>query len=96
MATINSTLSTPLHAIMREMVADMTAICRNQKTPISWREKYWSAVPYIEALMCLEKPTDKYGYDKGTYLINYLLGNLSQYRGEKAKEFKALLKQLAK
>lgn len=86
----------PLYAVMRDMVADMHQICQSQKTPISWREKFWSAVPYIDALMCLEKPTDMYGNDKGTYLINYLLGNLSQYRGEKAKEFKALLKQMAK
>ena len=85
-----------LSFVMREMVADMQQIAQSQKCPVSWREKYWSAVPYIEALSTLDKPTDSYGYDKGTYLINYLLGNLSQYRGEKAKAFKALLKEMAK
>ena len=78
------------------MVADMKNICRNQKTPTTWREKYWSAVPYIEALSTIRNKEDRYGYDNGAYLINYLLGNLTTYRGEKAKELKALLKEIVK
>lgn len=96
MAQIKSTIKTPLYMVIHEMIADMKKVCSEQKKPTTWREKFWSAVPYIEALGNLDSPDESYGWDKGKDLINYLLANLTTYRGDKAKEFKALFKEMAK
>lgn len=85
-----------LSSLMAEMIADMKRICREQKTPTTWQQKFCYAEPYIQALRTLDNPTDYYGCEQGKFLINYLLANLSQYRGEKAKEIKKILKEMAK
>lgn len=86
----------PLSTLMNEMIADMKAICRNQKKPTNWRDKFCYAVPYIDALRTLNSVNDNYGWDSGKSLVLYLLANLTTYRGEKAKEIKAILKEMTK
>ena len=85
-----------INVIIREMIADMRNICNNQKTPTTWREKYWAAAPYINALLDCETVNDQYGADSAKILIAYLLGNLSGYKGDKAKALKKELKDLIK
>lgn len=86
----------PINIIIAEMVADMKKICRNQKTPTTYRKKFVYAVPYIDALSCLSEPNENYGYDNGYGLIAYLVGNLGSYRGETAKRLKKELNDILK
>ena len=82
-----------LNSIMVEMIADMKKICREQKTPTTWRKKYVYAVPYIDAILTINSINDRYGFDTGRGLVNYLLANLNTYKGETAKRLKGLLKE---
>jgi hypothetical protein len=61
-----------------------------------WVKPNFAAVPYIEAMSCLDKVTDNYGMDNGKYIVNYFLCNAGTWRGETAKRIKAELKQMAK
>jgi|WetSurMetagenome_2_1015567.scaffolds.fasta_scaffold1000759_1 hypothetical protein len=54
------------------------------------------AKPYLEAMACLNDIKDNYGADTGYSVVAYLLGNLSQYKGETAKAIKAELKKRLK
>lgn len=54
----------------------------------------FAAKPYLEAMLCVAKPTDKYYYDSAESLVRYFLGNASTYRGDKAKQYKAELKAI--
>lgn len=96
MANIKSNINTPLYLVIHEMIADMRQICREQKKPTTWRQKFCYAVPYLEALGNLDSVNENYGWDNGRTLVNYLLANLNTYKGEKAKEFKSLLKEMVK
>jgi len=59
-----------------------------------WKAVNPHAVPYLEAMHSLSSPTDKFLFDDAKSIILYFLGNASTYRGAKAKELKAELKQL--
>lgn len=59
-----------------------------------WKAVNPHALPYLEAMHCLTNPTDSYGYDNGKSMVIYFLSNASTYRGPKAKELKAELKQM--
>ena len=76
----------PLYEIAQEIRKDWNATSKNGI--------YFGAVPYLDAMSSLDKPTEKYGYDSGKSIILYFLGNASTYKGAKAKELKAELKQL--
>lgn len=54
------------------------------------------ARPYINAMLELEKVTDKYYADDGESIVIYALSNLSTWRGESARRLKAELKQALK
>jgi hypothetical protein len=76
----------PIYQIASEIAKDWKATSKNGI--------YFGAVPYLEAMHSLNSPTDKYGYDDAKTMILYFLSNASTYRGPKAKELKAELKQL--
>ena len=61
-----------------------------------WTKVYFGAVPYLDAMITLDKVTDKYGWDEGKSIVNYFLVNASTWRGEKAKQIKAELKAMVK
>lgn len=71
----------PISTIAREIADD-------------WKKPYFGAVPYLEAMFCLDKPTDKYGFDDARSIVTYFLCNASTWRGEKAKAIKAELKKM--
>ena len=54
-----------------------------------WTKVYFGAVTYLDAMITLDKVTDKYGWDEGKSIVNYFLVNASTWRGEKAKQIKA-------
>lgn len=78
----------PLYVIAQEIRQDWKATSKNGI--------YFGAVPYLDAMSSLDKPTDKYGYDSGKSIILYFLANASTWRGAKAKEIKKELKVMSK
>ena len=82
MATTNTT-HRPLYEIANEIRKD-------------WQNVYFGAVPYLQAMSCLDKMSDKYGFDDAKSIVLYFLSNASTWRGEVAKRVKAELKSMCK
>jgi hypothetical protein len=78
----------PLYVIAQEIRQDWNATSKNGI--------YFGAVPYLDAMSSLDKPTDKYGYDSGKSIILYFLANANTWRGDTAKRVKAELKTMYK
>ncbi len=61
-----------------------------------WPRPHFSAKPYLDAMHSLNGINDQYGQDSARNIVNYFLGNASQWRGPKAKQIKDELKALLK
>jgi len=61
-----------------------------------WEKVNYAALPYLQAMLELDKPSDTFGpgRESGTMIVTYFLNNASSFRGPRAKELKAELKQL--
>lgn len=59
-----------------------------------WKNVYFGAVPYLDAMRTLESVNDNYYEDSASSIINYFLSNATTWRGETARAVKAKLKQL--
>ena len=57
-----------------------------------WKKVYFGAVPYLEALECMESPQGNFGCDSGREIIMYFLSNATTWKGETARRIKAELK----
>jgi hypothetical protein len=73
----------PLSTIAREIRLD-------------WKNVYFGAVPYLQAMGQLDKVTDQYGMDDGKGIVLYFLSNATTWRGLVAKRIKAELKEMVK
>jgi len=60
-----------------------------------WKNVYFGAVPYLDAMTTLTTIEDKYYFDSAKSIILYFLANASGFRGEDAKRIKAELKKIA-
>jgi hypothetical protein len=76
----------PLHVIADEIRADWTS---------GGKKIYFGAVPYLDAMSCLDKVTDTYGCEDGETQVLYFLANANGWRGETARRVKTELKTLA-
>ena len=70
------------------------AIAQDIKT--EWKKVYFGAVPYLDAMLTLSDKTSNYYGDRAETIVIYFLSNASTFRGERAKELKAELKQIIK
>ena len=61
-----------------------------------WRQKYVHALAYVEPMSTMNSIDDNYGLDSGRSIVAYALGNLTTWRGEKAREIKKELNGLLK
>ena len=77
----------PLHKIASEIRRDWAS----QKGGINFAAK-----PYLDALSGLDEISDNYGADSAHTIVSYLLGNMSQWKGETAKRVKSELKGMLK
>jgi hypothetical protein len=60
-----------------------------------WGKKVnFAARPYLDAMLSLSSPKDKYGMDSAESVVLYFLANASSYRGDKAREYKAELRAI--
>lgn len=73
----------PLH----EIAADIKA---------NWKNVYFGATPYLDALTALDSINDKFFEDDAKEIVIYLLSNMSYWRGDDARRIKAELKELIK
>lgn len=73
----------PLHSIASEI--------RHE-----WKNVYFGAKPYLDAMGTLTSIHDNYGLDSGQNIVSYFLANASTFRGEAAKRIKAELKAMSK
>lgn len=56
-----------------------------------WKNVYFGAKPYLDAMMSLTNISDDYGADSGKSIVIYFLGNAQTWRGPVAKAVKAEL-----
>lgn len=79
-ATMTTTRS--LSTIAREIRSD-------------WKNVYFGAVPYLDAMSQLDSIKDMYWMDTADSIVRYFLSNASSWRGEVAKRVKSELKLMA-
>ena len=78
---MSDTTVRPLHVIAAEIRAD-------------WRNVYFGAVPYLQAMARLDKITDRFGDDDADSVVIYFLSNATTWRGPVARRVKAELKAM--
>lgn len=61
-----------------------------------WKDVYFGAKPYLDAMASLDKITDRYGEDSAKSIVAYFLANAGTWRGEMARETKKVLNQMIK
>ena len=61
-----------------------------------WKNVYFGAVPYLDAMIQLESIEDDYYADSGRTVVVYFLANANTWRGSVAKAIKAELKRRLK
>lgn len=61
-----------------------------------WRNPYFGAVPYLDALEGLTTWDSTVGFESAKDLVPYLLNNMRTYRGETARFLKEVLKEVAR
>lgn len=61
-----------------------------------WKNVYFGAVPYLDAMMLLEKIEDRYIMEDGRTIVLYFLSNAKTWRGDVAKAVKAELNRRLK
>ena len=63
---------------------------------LKWDNPYFAAVPYLQAMHCIQNIDDMYGLDKARSVVVYFLSNATTFRGEDARRLKAELKDILK
>lgn len=67
-----------------------------QEVRQDWRNVYFGAKPYLDAMSQLTTLTDTYGADSARTIVSYFLANATSWRGETARRVKADLKAMMK
>lgn len=75
--------SRPIHTIAHEIRTD-------------WKKLYYGAVPYLEAMLTLDRMDQMYGADTAHSVVAYFLANAATWRGEVARRVKAELNAMLK
>jgi len=61
-----------------------------------WRNVYFGAVPYLDAMCQMGTINDDYGLDSGVSIVLYFLANANTWRGPVAREVKKELNKRVK
>lgn len=61
-----------------------------------WKNVCYSALPYMNAMLTMNKLEDYYYHDSGYNIVRYFLSNASTWRGITAKAVKAELNAMLK
>ena len=76
-------MSRPIRDIAREIQQD-------------WKQVYFGARPYLNAMYALNTVDDAYCADDGRTIVLYFLANAAAWRGDTARRIKAELKAMVK
>lgn len=79
---------------MEKVVRPISEIAREIKT--DWKNPFYGAVPYIDAMLEIEHIEDDYFQDSARGIVCYFLGNARTWKGETAKRIKAELNLMLK
>lgn len=71
----------PISAVAQEILRD-------------WQKPHPFAKPYLDAMLTLRLPTDRYLAEDGHSIVVYFLANASTYRGDRARLLKAELRAI--
>lgn len=98
-----------IHVITLEIVNDMQREYREdlqkfedgsrKSKPKPWRDKYCffaAEGSQMGAMLSMGDINEDFGFDSGKYVVACALGNLTTWRGEKAREIKKELKEMLK
>ena len=72
----------------------ISAIAREIRN--DWKNVYFGAKPYLDAMETLESVDDMYFLDHGWEIVARFLSNASTWKGETARRIKAELKAMLK
>jgi hypothetical protein len=72
-------------------IAQLASIVRSD-----WRNVYFGAVPYLDAMSQLNSIGDNYYCDSGVSIVLYFLSNANTWRGPIAREVKKELNKRCK
>jgi hypothetical protein len=61
-----------------------------------WKNVYFGAKPYLDAMATLDNINQDYGLDSGRSIVAYFLANATTWRGETARLVKAELNKRLK
>ena len=61
-----------------------------------WKNMYFGAVPYVDAMACVKSVNDTYGVEDGKTQVMYFLANGNTWRGEVARAIKKELNKRIK
>lgn len=75
----------------QQTLHDIAALIRKD-----WKNVYFGAKPYLDAMSRLTNISDRYGADNAKTIVLYFLANASTWRGDTARAVKAHLKSLVK
>ena len=59
-----------------------------------WKNIYFGAIPYLDAMSTLHSINDMYMLDSGRSIVNYFLANAQTWRGEVARRIKKELNSM--
>ena len=62
----------------------------------TWKNVYFGAVPYLNAMLSIEKITDDYYDDSAESVVIYFLANAEYWRGDDARRIKKELNLMLK
>ena len=74
-------MNRPLYTIAAEIRSD-------------WKNVYFGAVPYLDAMGSLDSIKGNYGMDSAKSIVLYFLCNATSWRGDVARRIKAELKAM--
>jgi len=61
-----------------------------------WKNISPAAMPYLKAMLVLDKITDNFYNDSAKEIVLYFLSNAQTWRGEEARRIKTILNKLVK
>lgn len=96
MKNTNRSLSEIANEIIADFQREYKDAIKVGKKAKHWRQKYIYALAYVEPMLCLLSIDDTYGMDSGRSIVAYALGNLTTWKGDKAREIKKELNKLLK
>lgn len=76
--------------IDKKMIGEIANVIRRD-----WKKPYFGAIPYMDAMLSMNKIEDKFGADDGKSIVIYFLSNANTWRGNVARVVKKELKRRA-